>query len=86
MARPKGKNKKKKQTCIKRDLTGTGGGPAQSEQLDAVEERILDTIGEVPISGDPYTNESTLQFDFNENQPSITKTDTPATAVTSDYM
>lgn len=63
---------------------GTGGG--QSEQLDAVEERILDTIGNVPISGDPFTNESTLKFDFNKNRPSTSKTDMPATEMTSDYM
>ncbi|XP_050065903.1 uncharacterized protein LOC126554963 [Aphis gossypii] len=81
---------KKKKSDIKSDFSGTGGGPPQTDQLDSVEERILCTIGEVPISGDPYVHESTVSFDHQDSKKCVSEfvdpLDMPATSSNFQYL
>lgn len=66
MARFKSKSKKKKQTDGRHDVTGTGGGLPKAEPLDEVDKRIIDSIGVVPISGDPLYKGPSITFDFQQ--------------------
>lgn len=60
---------KKKSTQINKNDRQTGGGKRTVSELNSIEEVVIRMLGDVPISGDPNTNESAVSFSFTSNSP-----------------
>lgn len=58
---------KKKSTQIKVNNNKTGGGKREVGEPSYIEELVLGMIGDVPVSGDPHTNESACSFSYTSN-------------------
>ncbi|XP_018363951.1 PREDICTED: myb-related transcription factor, partner of profilin-like isoform X1 [Trachymyrmex cornetzi] len=57
---------KAKNTSIKKHAQGTGGGPASSQVLTEIDQNILTLIGPTVVEGHNSTQESNVQFDWND--------------------